>query len=145
MTATINRKTRKGEPETRTDGSSQTRQNTRVDGFGYGFRPPRSSRLGFWTGLEPNRTVFPVQTRTSGGLPGPVDYTTVDLGMMQYLVYAALGVCFTWCMLYLVYALLGVCFTWCILYLVYALLGVCFTWCMLYLVYALLGACCTWC
>jgi len=76
MTVTINRKTRKGEPETGTDGSSPTRHNLRVDGYGYGFGPPRSSRSGVWTGLEPNRTVFPVQTRTAGGLPGPVVYTT---------------------------------------------------------------------
>jgi len=81
MIATINRKTRKGEPETGTDGSSQTRQNPRVDGYGYGFGPPRSSGSGFWTGLEPNRTVFPVQTRTAGGLPGPVANTTpAELG-----------------------------------------------------------------
>jgi len=76
MIVTINRKTRKGEPETGTDVSSQTRQNPRVDGYGYGFGPPRSSGSCFWTGLEPNRTVFPVQTRTAGGLPGPVANTT---------------------------------------------------------------------
>jgi hypothetical protein len=64
MTATIDRTTRKGEPETGTDGSSQTRQNPRVDGYGYVFGPPRSSGSGFWTGLEPNRTIFLVQTRT---------------------------------------------------------------------------------
>jgi hypothetical protein len=76
MTATINGKTRKGEPETGTDGSSQTRQTPRVDGYGYGFGLPRRSRPGFWTGLEPNQTVFPVQTRTPGGLPGPVANTS---------------------------------------------------------------------
>jgi hypothetical protein len=76
MTATINRKTRKGEPETGTGGSSKTRQTPRVDGYGYGFGPPRSSGLGFWTCLEPNRTVFPVQTQTPGGLPGPVANTS---------------------------------------------------------------------
>jgi len=75
MIATINKKTRKGEPETGTDGSSQIRQNPRVDGYGYGFGPPRSSGSGFWTGLEPNQTVFPVQTGTAGGLPGPVANT----------------------------------------------------------------------
>jgi len=47
LTATINRKTWKGEPETGTDGSSQTRQNPRVDGYGYGFGPQRSSGSGF--------------------------------------------------------------------------------------------------
>ena len=76
VTATKNRKTRKGEPETRTDGSSQTRQNPRVDGYGYGFGPPRRSGSGVWTVLVPNRTVLPVQTRTAGGLPGPVATTT---------------------------------------------------------------------
>ena len=76
MIATINRKTRKGEPETGTDGASQTWQNARVDGYGYGFGPPRNSGSGFWTGLEPNRTIFPVQTKTAGGLPGPVANTT---------------------------------------------------------------------
>ena len=75
MTATINRKTRKGELETGTDGSSQTRQNPRVDGYGYGFGPPRICGSGFWTGLEPNRSVFPIQTQTAGGLPGPVANT----------------------------------------------------------------------
>ena len=33
---------------------------------------------------------------------------TVNLGMMQYAVYAVLSVCFTRCMLYSVYAVLGV-------------------------------------
>ena len=75
MTATINRKTRKGELETGTDGSSQTLQNPRADGYGYGFGPPRSSASGFWMGLEPNRTVFPVQTRTAGRLPRPIANT----------------------------------------------------------------------
>jgi len=76
MTATINRQTWKGEPKTGTDGSSQTWQNPWVDGYGSGFGPARSSASGFWTGLEPNRTVSPVQTRTAGGSPGPVANTT---------------------------------------------------------------------
>jgi len=38
---------------------------------------------------------------------------TVDLGMMQYAVYAVLGVCFTRCMLYSVYAVLSACCTRC--------------------------------
>ena len=33
------------------------------------------SRSGFWTGLEPNRTEYPVQTLTAGVLPGPVPNT----------------------------------------------------------------------
>jgi hypothetical protein len=44
--------------------------------YGYGVGPPRSSGSGFWTGLEPNRTVFPVQTRNAGGLLGPIANTT---------------------------------------------------------------------
>jgi len=40
------------------------------------FRPPRNSGSGFGTSLEPNRTLFPVQTQTTGGLPGPVANTT---------------------------------------------------------------------
>jgi len=38
---------------------------------------------------------------------------TVDVGVMQYAVYAVLSVCCTWCMLYLVYAVLGVYCTRC--------------------------------
>ena len=67
--------TRNAEPESGTDGSSQTRRNPRVDGYGSRFRPPRVCGLGFWTVLEPNRPVFAVQTRTAGGLPGPVANT----------------------------------------------------------------------
>jgi len=76
LNATINRKTQNTEPEIGTDGSSQTRQNPRVDGYGSGFGPPRRCGSGFWTVLEPNRNVFPVRTRTAGGLPGPVANTT---------------------------------------------------------------------
>jgi len=75
LNATINRKTRNTEPEIGTDRSSQTRQIPWVDGYGSGFGPPRRCGSGFWTVLEPNRTVFPVPTRTAGGLPGPVANT----------------------------------------------------------------------
>jgi len=75
LNATINRITRIPEPEIGTDGSSQTQQNPRVDGYGSGFGPPRCSGSGFWTGLEPNRTVLAVRTWTAGGLPGPVAIT----------------------------------------------------------------------
>ena len=68
--------TRNAEPEIGTDGSSQTRRNPRVDGYGSGFGPPRVCRSGFWTVLEPNRPVFAVQTRTTGGLPRPIANTT---------------------------------------------------------------------
>jgi len=57
---------------------------------------------------------------------------TVDLGMMQYLVYAVLGVCSTRCMQYSVNAVLGVCSTQWMQYSVYAVLGVCCTRCMLH-------------
>jgi len=40
------------------------------------FGLPRSHGSGVWTVLEPNHTVFPVQTRTAGGLPGPVATTS---------------------------------------------------------------------
>jgi hypothetical protein len=76
LNATINRKTRNTEPEIGTDGSSQTRQNPRVAGYGSGFGPPRRCGSGFWTVLAQNRTVFPVRTRTAGGLPGPVANTS---------------------------------------------------------------------
>jgi hypothetical protein len=64
--------TRNAEPEIGTDGSSQTRRNPQVDGYGSGFGPPTVCASGFWTVLEPNRPIFAVQTRTAGGLPRPV-------------------------------------------------------------------------
>jgi len=67
--------TRTAEPEIGTDGSSQTRRNPRVDGYGSGFGPPRVCGSGFWPVLELNRPVFAVQTRTPGGLPAPVANT----------------------------------------------------------------------
>jgi len=71
--------TRNAEPEIGTDGSSQTRRNPRVDGYGSGFGPPRVCGSGFWPVLEPNQPVFAVQTRTAGGLPGPVANTSNDI------------------------------------------------------------------
>jgi len=67
--------TRNADPEIGHHASSQIRRNARVDGYGSGFGPPRVSGSGFWPGLEPNRPVFAVQTRTTGGLPGPVANT----------------------------------------------------------------------
>ena len=67
--------TRNAEPEIGTDGSSLTRRNPQVDGYGSGFGPPRVCGSGFWPVLEPNRHVFAVQTRTAGGLPRPVANT----------------------------------------------------------------------
>ena len=76
LNTTIIRKTWNTEPKIGTNGSSQTRQNPRVDRYGSGFGPPRHCGSGFWTVLEPNRTVFQVRTQTTGRLPGPVANTT---------------------------------------------------------------------
>jgi len=96
LNETINRNTRNTEPEIGTDGCSETRQNPRVDGYGSGFGPPRRCGSGFWTVLEPNRTVFPVRTRTAGGFPGPVattrwTYTNQPLFRPHLLVLRWLG------------------------------------------------------
>jgi hypothetical protein len=92
LTTTINRKTRTGEPETGTNGSSQTRQNPRVNGHRYGFGPPRTSGPDYWVGLEPNRTVFPDKTQTPGGLPRPVANTS-DKMNIHYIRYAIQDFC----------------------------------------------------
>jgi len=75
LNATINRRTRNKYPEIRTDRSSQTRQHPRVDTYGSGYGLPIRCWLGFWTVLEPNRTVFPAGTQTAGMLSGPVAIT----------------------------------------------------------------------
>jgi len=75
LNATINRTIWNSKPKIGPDSSCQTLQNPFVDRYGAGFWPPRSRRMGFQTVLDPNRTVFPVQTRTAGGLPGPVANT----------------------------------------------------------------------
>jgi len=43
-----------------------------------GYNPAKTERFGFLDscGTEPNRTVLPVQSRATGGLPGPVPFTT---------------------------------------------------------------------
>jgi len=69
--------TRNTEPEIGTDRSSQTWRNLQDDGYGSEFGPPRVCGSGFWTGLEPNRQIFAVQTQTAGRLPGPVANTTL--------------------------------------------------------------------
>jgi len=56
LTATINRTTRKWEPETATDGSSQTRQTCRLTGTGTGLaRQESPGRVfgSFWNRTEP--------------------------------------------------------------------------------------------
>jgi len=78
LNATINRKTWNAEPEIGPDRSSQTRQNLQVEKYRAGFWPPRTSGSGFWTVLEPNQTIFPVHTRTAGGVLGPIANTTSD-------------------------------------------------------------------
>ena len=67
--------TRNAELEIGTDMLSQTQRNPRVDGYGSGFGMARVCGVGFWMGLEPNPSVFVVQTQTAGRLPGPVAKT----------------------------------------------------------------------
>jgi len=50
LTATINRKTRKRQPESGTDGFSQTQKNLPLDGYRYGFGLTRSSGSGLLMG-----------------------------------------------------------------------------------------------
>ena len=76
--------TRNAEPEIGPDGSSQTWRNPRVDGYWSGFGPPRVCGSGFWPVLEPNLPVFAVQTRTAGGLPGPVANSSDDIAFASY-------------------------------------------------------------
>ena len=83
LNATINGKTTNAEPEIGHNGLCQTRQNQGVNGYGARCGPPRSSGSGFWTVQDPNRTDFLVQTRTAGGLPGPVANT---IGVCCYCV-----------------------------------------------------------
>jgi len=75
LNATINRTTRNAKPEIGPNAYSQTRQDWWVDGYGATFGLPRSSGLGFWTVLELNWTIFPVQTWIAGRLPGPAANT----------------------------------------------------------------------
>jgi len=75
LNGTINRTIRNATPEIIPDGSSQTRRNPRVDGYGDGIGPPRSCGLGYWPVLERNRIVVLVQTWTAGGLTGSVANT----------------------------------------------------------------------
>ena len=87
--------TSNAEPEIGPAGSCQTRRNLPVDGYGSGFGPPRVSGSGFWPVREPNRQVFAVQTRTAGGLPGPVantQYVSASrLSFMDDLAWVATG------------------------------------------------------
>jgi len=64
LNATMTSTTRNVKPGIGPDGFGQTWQNPWVDRYGAWFGPPRCSGSGFWTVLECNRTVYPVQTRT---------------------------------------------------------------------------------
>jgi hypothetical protein len=68
--------TRPAEPEIGPNRACQTRQNPGVDRYGSGIGAPRVNWSCFWPGLERNRPVFAVQTRTTGGLPWAVANTT---------------------------------------------------------------------
>jgi len=69
---TINRKTRKLEPENCTDRASRTLQNPQDDGQESWFGLPRGTASEFWMGLEPHWPILVVWTGTAGRLPGPV-------------------------------------------------------------------------
>ena len=86
LNANINWTTRNAQPEIGPDGSSHTQRNPRVDRYGTGFGPPRSSGSGPCTVQEPNRTNFLVQTQTTGGLPGPVANTHSNPNILFRLV-----------------------------------------------------------
>jgi len=74
---TTNSETRHAQPEIGTDPSSLTQQTLRVDGYGSRFTPPRDHGSGFWSGHEPNRPGFGVQTRTAGTLAWSVANTSL--------------------------------------------------------------------
>jgi len=76
LNATINRTTWNAKQEIWHDRNSQTWRNPQVDGYGAGYRPPRSSASGHWTVLEMNWTVVLVQIQTTGRLPWPLANTT---------------------------------------------------------------------
>jgi len=63
------------ELQIRTNRSSNTLPNWRVDGSKYGCGPPRISGSGCWPGLEPNGPVFEVYRRSTGGSLAPVANT----------------------------------------------------------------------
>jgi len=76
----MNSTTRNAKPEIGPDRSSQTRGNPWVAWYGAGFGPQTTSGVRFWTVLEPNWTIFPVQTPTAGRLPGPIANTSRWVG-----------------------------------------------------------------
>ena len=54
----------------------------------------------------------------------------------RHLVFATLGLCYTWSMRHLVFVSLGLCVTWSLCHLVSASLGLCVTWSLRHLVFA---------
>ena len=77
----INRKTPEAKPEIGQERGGQTRRNSGVDWYGARFDLPSSCGSGFWMVLKPNRSIFPVQTWTTGLLPGPVANTNLRQGL----------------------------------------------------------------
>jgi len=61
LNATIYAKIWKPEPQSQSDGPSQTRPIPRIDGYRFRYGPQTSMGLGFWTNLELNKTVLMVQ------------------------------------------------------------------------------------
>jgi len=77
----------RAELEIGTDGSTQTGQLLRVDGYGYGFSLPRGTSSGIRMGLGATRTIIPVRPQTPGRLAGPIANTSIDSrpwGRMSY-------------------------------------------------------------
>jgi len=74
--------TKNVELEFGTDRCSQIWCNRQVDRYESGLGLPSVTRSGFWTGLEPNRPVYVVQTPTAARLLPPVantiEYWRVD-------------------------------------------------------------------
>jgi len=79
LNATINRNTQKPLPGIGTDGSTQTRHNMRVGGYGSGWGVSGRSRFNFWTSREPNPTATAVPIPTVRGLPGPIANTSLSI------------------------------------------------------------------
>jgi len=75
LNAIRNRTTPNAMQEIGPNGSNQTRQNVRVDGYRARFGPARSIGSGCWTVLAPNWKVFAVQALTTGRLLRPIANT----------------------------------------------------------------------
>jgi len=93
LNATVHRKTCKLRPEIETDGLCQSWQNWVVGRYASGEGQPSSCRLGFWTGVDLNRTVLAIQTRTAGRLPWPVDDTMTGQFTHRWYIYGRTSWC----------------------------------------------------